>query len=235
MYDRCVLTIQIRRRAAPLAALGLLAFCTPGAAQTPAPAEPPPQIVQPGAPGQPSRTIGAEAARDLSHVQATPADVAFMQGMIHHHSQAVEMVELLKTRTASHDMQLLGQRIEISQQDEIKMMQHWLKARGQEAPDPRAMHDMPGMDMPGMSTPMMPGMLTPEQMKELAAAKGAAFDRLFLEGMIRHHGGALTMVHDLFATPGAGQDSEIFAFASDVDADQRMEIDRMSAMLKELH
>jgi len=219
--------------AVPYVALGLFALCRPVLAQTPA--DPPPQIVQPGAPGQPSRAIGADAARDFSHVQATPADVAFMQGMIHHHSQAVEMVELLKTRTASHDMQLLGQRIEISQQDEIKMMQHWLTARGQEAPDPNTMRDMPGMDMPGMSTPMMPGMLTPEQMKQLAAAKGTAFDRLFLEGMIRHHGGALTMVHDLFATPGAGQDSEIFAFASDVDADQRMEIDRMSSMLKELH
>ncbi len=217
------------RIAAILLAAGSLASCRSASAKPPTLADQKPQIIQPGAPGQPSRPIAAEQSRDLSHVQATPADVTFMQGMIHHHSQAVEMVELLKTRTTNPDMKLLGQRIEISQQDEIKMMQHWLTSRGHEAPDPSAMHDMPGMSMP-----MMPGMLTPEQMKQLAAAKGPAFDRLFLEGMIRHHGGALTMVHDLFATPGAGQDSEIFAFASDVDADQRMEIDRMSTMLKEL-
>jgi uncharacterized protein (DUF305 family) len=215
--------------AAALLAGAALASCRSAPAKASAPAAQTPKIVQPGAPGQPSRTIDAEQSRDLSHLRATSADVAFMQGMIHHHSQAVEMVELLKTHTASHDMQLLGQRIEISQQDEIKMMQHWLSARGQPAPDP-----MPGMAMPGMDVPMMPGMLTAEEMQHLGAAKDAAFDRLFLEGMIKHHGGALTMVHDLFATPRAGQDSEIFAFASDVDADQRMEIDRMSAMLKEL-
>jgi uncharacterized protein (DUF305 family) len=117
----------------------------------------------------------------------------------------------------------------VSQTDEIKMMRHWLDVRGQEAPDPRAHrgHDMPGMDV------MMPGMLNKEEMARLAAAKGPEFDRLFLEGMIKHHGGALTMVKDLFATPGAGQQSEIFAFASDVEADQQMEIDRMTAMLKE--
>jgi uncharacterized protein (DUF305 family) len=170
--------------------------------------------------------IAADKATDLSKVQATPADVRFMQGMIGHHSQAVEMVELLRTRTTRKDMQLLGQRIALSQEDEIKMMQHWLQVRGQDVPGPHAMH------MHGAT--LMPGMLTPEEMERLAAAKGAEFDRLFLEGMIKHHGGALTMVQELFATPGAGQDTDIFAFASDVDADQRMEIDRMSAMLKEL-
>ncbi len=230
------MTIQAHPIAAALLAAGLLASCRSAPVKASPAAGQAPQIIQPGAPGQPSRTTTADEARDLSHVQATPADVQFMQGMIHHHSQAVAMVELLKTHTTTHDMQLLGQRIEISQQDEIKMMQHWLSARGQEVPDPGAMHmaGMPGMSMPGMSQPLMPGMLTPAEMERLAAAKGTTFDRLFLEGMIRHHGGALTMVHDLFATPGAGQDSEIFAFASDVDADQRMEIDRMSAMLKEL-
>ena len=227
--DRSVLNILTSRASAVLLAASAIASCRSAAPKPDAPAAQTPQIIQPGAPGQPSRTTTAEASRDLSHLQATAADVKFMQGMIHHHSQAVEMVELLKTHTTSHDMQLLGQRIEISQQDEIKMMQHWLSARGQAVPEP-----MPGMSMPGMEAPLMPGMLTPDEMHRLAAANGPAFDRLFLEGMIKHHGGALTMVHDLFATPGAGQDSEIFAFASDVDADQRMEIDRMSAMLKEL-
>jgi uncharacterized protein (DUF305 family) len=182
-----------------------------------------PQIVQPGAPGESSRVISAEKAVDLSKVQHTEADVKFMQGMIGHHTQAVEMVELLKTRTNSEDMKKLGLRIELSQEDEIKMMQRWLEVRGQEVPGPHAMH-MPGAHL-------MPGMLTEEEMAQLAAATGTEFDRLFLEGMIKHHGGALTMVQELFATPGAGQEVEIFSFASDVDSDQRMEIDRMGAML----
>ena len=182
-----------------------------------------PPIVQPGAPGQPSRVIGAAQASDLSQVQYTGADIKFMQGMIGHHAQAIEMTSLIATHTASDDMKKLGARISISQDDEIHMMQTWLKVRGQQVPDRNAMH------MHGAT--LMPGMLTPDEMKQLADAKGSAFDKLFLEGMIKHHGGALTMVQDLFGTPGAGQDSEIFAFASDVDADQRMEIERMTALL----
>jgi uncharacterized protein (DUF305 family) len=200
----------------------------------------PPTIVQPGAPGQPSRNITAAEASDVSKVGVTDADVKFMQGMIHHHAQAVEMVELLKSHTQNPDMQKLGQRIEISQRDEIKMMRHWLEAHGRQAPDPLArgghdMSSMPGMSMDaGAASPMMPGMLTADQMRQLAAAHGTEFDRLFLQGMIRHHGGALTMVKDLFATPGAAQNGDIFAFASDVDADQRMENNRMSRILEEL-
>jgi uncharacterized protein (DUF305 family) len=120
-------------------------------------------------------------------------------------------------------MRKLALRIEVSQADEIKMMQEWLTRRGQPLPDPPAHH--------AHGATLMPGMLTAEEMGRLAEAKGATFDRLFLEFMIKHHEGALTMVKELFSTPGAGQDSEIFAFASDVDADQRMEIDRMSSML----
>jgi uncharacterized protein (DUF305 family) len=190
------------------------------------PAGPSAPIVQPGAPGESSRVIQPDAVADLPRPGFTDADVKFMQGMIAHHAQAIEMTDLLHTRTTSEDMRKLALRIEVSQADEIKMMQHWLEARGQEVPGPHAMH------MHGAT--LMPGMLTPEEMNRLAETKGPEFDRLFLEGMIRHHGGALTMVRDLFATPGAGQESEIFAFASDVDADQRMEIDRMDAMLKEL-
>ncbi len=182
-----------------------------------------PPIVQPGAPGEASRVIPKEQAVDLSHVQHTAADVRFMQGMIGHHAQALEMTALLESRTTSDDMRKLAQRIEVSQADEIKMMQQWLQARGQPLPDPHAHH--------AHGATLMPGMLTPEEMARLAAAKGPSFDRLFLEFMIKHHEGALTMVKDLFATRGAGQESEIFAFASDVDADQRMEIDRMGAML----
>ena len=183
-------------------------------------------IVQPGAPGDSTRVVTAEQAADASRVQFTPADVKFMQGMIGHHAQAVEMTALLATRTESEEMRKLAQRIEVSQTDEMAMMKEWLTARGQPLPDPHAHH--------AGDSALMPGMLTAAEMQRLAAAKGAEFDRLFLQGMIKHHGGALTMVQELFSTPGGGQEAEIFAFASDVDADQRMEIDRMFGMLKEL-
>ena len=183
-------------------------------------------IVQPGPPGQDPKVISVEKAVDLSRVGHTPADVRFMQEMIGHHAQALEMTALIPPRTSREDMKQLGQRIEISQADEIKMMQTWLKDRGQPAPDVHA-HHAPGAKL-------MPGMLTPEEMKRLADAKGVEFDRLFLELMIKHHEGALIMVKNLFDNNGAGQESEVFAFLSDVEADQQMEIDRMFAMLKEL-
>ncbi|HYR87788.1 MAG TPA: DUF305 domain-containing protein [Terriglobia bacterium] len=189
-------------------------------------AQPPPPIVQPGSPGMSSRVIGADRAVDLSRVQYTKADVQFMQGMIGHHAQALDMTTLLSTRTSREDMRKLALRIELSQADEIKMMQRWLQVRGQEVPDEHAHH------IAGAA--LMPGMLAPEEMDRLAAANGTTFDQLFLEFMIKHHAGALIMVDELFSNAGAGQDSEIFAFASDVDADQRAEIDRMSIMLKEL-
>jgi uncharacterized protein (DUF305 family) len=182
-----------------------------------------PQLVQPGAPGRASHVVKAEKAADPSAIRVTAADVAFMQGMIGHHAQAVEMVALLNSRTTREDMRMLGLRIEVSQSDEIRMMQRWLEARGQPLPSPHAHH--------GVGAMLMPGMLTPEEMARLGDARGPSFDRLFLEGMIKHHEGALIMVKQLFATPGAAQEAEIFAFASDVDADQRMEIDRMRAML----
>lgn len=184
-----------------------------------------PRILQPGAPGQETRTITTEQATDLSKVQATAADIKFMQGMIGHHAQAVEMVALINERTANPDMKMLGLRIQISQEDEMNMMRTYLKERGAAIPGPHAHHEPGGM---------MPGMLTAEEMTQLANAKGVEFDRLFLMGMIRHHGGALRMVEDLFKTPGAGQEGAIFAFAADVEADQKMEIDRMGMMLKEI-
>jgi uncharacterized protein (DUF305 family) len=204
----------------------LLTAAAGASCRSAAPAAAPPPIVQPGAPGQASRVIAAAQASDLSQVQYTGADIKFMQGMIGHHAQAVEMVALVPSRTASDDVRKLAQRIDVSQKDEMNMMREWLQSRGQQIPDPRAHHMMGGT--------LMPGMLTPEEMARLTAATGAAFDRLFLEGMIKHHAGAITMVHDLFATDGAGQTPEIFSYASDVDADQRMEIDRMGSMLKEL-
>ena len=146
-----------------------------------------------------------------------------MQGMIGHHAQALEMTALRYTRTNRADLTLLAERIDVSQGDEIKMMKRWLEAHGEDVPGEHAHH---------MGGALMPGMLTAEQMSRLGAAKGDEFDRLFLEAMIFHHLGAITMVEKLFATPGGGQESEIFDFASHVDGDQRMEISRMRAMLK---
>jgi uncharacterized protein (DUF305 family) len=189
------------------------------------PAPPAAPIVQPGAPGEPSRVIDARRAADLSQLTYTAAEIRFMQGMIGHHLQALEMTALLPSRTSRADMTLLAKRIEISQADEIEMMRDWLKSRGEAPPDPHAHH------APGAA--LMPGMLTAGEMRQLADAKNTEFDRLFLAFMIKHHEGALVMVEELFSTPGAGQQSDTFAFASDVDADQRMEIARMSAMLGE--
>lgn len=185
-----------------------------------------PPIVQPGAPGESSRVVGPADVGRLPQPTHSAADVTFMQGMIAHHAQALEMTELLKTRTGSDGMKKLAQRIDVSQADEIRMMREWLEGRGAQIPSPHAHH--------GDGATLMPGMLTSEEMSRLAAATGPAFDKLFLEYMIRHHEGALVMVKKLFSTPGAAQDSDIYAFASDVDADQRMEIARMAAMLKEL-
>jgi uncharacterized protein (DUF305 family) len=169
----------------------------------------------------------ADTGGDAARPRYTEADVRFMQHMIVHHAQALDMTGLVPARTTTEALRLLAQRIEISQKDEIALMRHWLEARGQTAPVP-GMHGHHGA---GEHEALMPGMLTPEQMARLAAATGVEFDRLFLELMIQHHEGALTMVKALFATPGAAQEPTAFRFASDVDTDQRAEIARMRAML----
>ena len=159
-------------------------------------------------------------------------DVEFMQGMIMHHAQAVEMTALIDSRSTNKELRLLGARISHSQSDEMRFMQRWLEARGEPVKMPMA--DMKGMEMPGMNMShqmLMPGMLTEKQMDALKRAKGADFDRLFLAGMIQHHTGALTMVKDLFNTAGAGQDADLFNFATDVDSGQRAEIKIMQGML----
>lgn len=194
-------------------------------------------IVQPGAPGAASKVLSPAAVAIKPH-EVSDADTKFMQGMIHHHSQAVEMVALMPARTHNKALLKLGDRISISQTDEIKYMQQWLQERGKDVP---MKHDMSHMDasmdmshmMDMASMAPMPGMLTPEQMKALAAAHGARFDYLFLTGMIQHHTGALTMVQELFALPGAGQDNQLFDFATDIDNTQTAEINIMKGMLKE--
>jgi uncharacterized protein (DUF305 family) len=190
-------------------------------------AEPPaPVVVQPGAPGQPTKTLPPETRPTLP--AATPADINFMQGMIMHHAQAVEMTALIDSHTQNRELHTLGARISKSQSDEIGFMKRWLMARGQSTT--HTMHHMPGMDMSSDSM-LMPGMLTPKQMSALKKATGEQFDRLFLTGMIQHHTGALTMVKDLFDTAGAGQDAELFNFVTDVDSGQRAEIRIMQTML----
>jgi uncharacterized protein (DUF305 family) len=153
-----------------------------------------------------------------------------MQGMIFHHAQAVEMTAMIPSHTQNKNLRTLGARISSSQSDEIKFMKRWLAARGESVP--KAMPGMPGMEMAAEQMPPMPGMLTPEQMETLRHAKGSEFDHLFLRGMIQHHNGALTMVKDLFATAGAGQDAELFNFATDADNTQRAEVRIMESMLK---
>ncbi len=161
----------------------------------------------------------------------TAADVRFMQGMIGHHAQAVVMAGWAPSHGAGESVKTLAGRIDVAQRDEIAFMQRWLRERSETVPE-AMMHDMTGHDMAGMALPaLMPGMLTAEQMAQLSKASGAEFDRLFLTFMIQHHRGALTMVDQLFGSPGAGQDLYIFRFASDVGADQTTEIDRMRLML----
>ncbi len=216
--------MKIRPRLIAIAGLlsVLIALPSPAAAQTA------PKTVQPGAPGEPSRTLTPEELQARTGHQYTKADVAFMQGMIPHHGQALEMTGLVPTRTDRRDMHLLAQRIEVAQGDEIAWMQRWLQDNGQKVPaldahqqDHGAHHQM-----------LMPGMLSREEMSTLAAATGDAFDRLFLFYMIRHHEGALVMVRDLLAAPGAAQVPEVFRFAADIDADQQADIQRMRAMLE---
>jgi uncharacterized protein (DUF305 family) len=187
-----------------------------------------PVVVQPGAPGKPSRTLPPYTKATLP--PRSQADVEFMQGMIMHHSQAVEMTALIPSRTENKDLRSLGARISNSQSDEIKLMQRWLAARGE--PVSMAMPGKPDMGMSGQPMALMPGMLTPEQMEAVRKSKGTEFDRLFLTGMIQHHNGALTMVKDLFDTAGAGQDADVFNFATDADNTQRAEIKIMQTMLE---
>ena len=204
---------HLRRTAAPLAA-AILAACGPAVNAEP------PRSAPPAAPVRESTPPTGAAARAY-----TEADVRFLQMMIPHHAQALEMTALVPSRSTRRDVRLTAQRIELSQEEEIGMMQRWLRARWLEAPEGQAGHQH------GAGHAHMPGMLTPQEMDRLRAASGAEFDRLFLEYMIRHHEGALAMVAELFATPGAGQEPELFGMASEVDSDQRMEIARMRAML----
>ena len=180
-------------------------------------------IIQPGSPGEPSRQISVEEASDLAGLRYSEADVKFMQGMISHHRQAMEMSALVDERSNREAVEALAERISLSQEDEISMMAGWLEDRDFETPADDAHHD-PDYDL-------MPGMLSPEEMEQLEAAEGFEFDSLFLNFMIDHHEGALTMVNNLLNQPGSAQDSELYRFTTDVTSDQTSEIERMITML----
>lgn len=208
----------------------------------PSRASAPPQAPVSRPPAAPPTTTPIDDTPITAGRAYTDADVRFMQGMIAHHAQALVMTGLVPARTDNRNILLLAERIEVSQRDEIARMVKWLADRGEEVPAGAMDHsrrhagrehdpEMHAEHHPGTADHlMMPGMLTPEQMAELAAATGADFDRAFLDFMIQHHEGALVMVAELFASPGAGQEPEMFEFAAEVDADQRMEIERMDRM-----
>lgn len=196
------------------------------------------QTVAPPSPGMPGEAAAiAKARADSARYPYVKADIDFMTGMIGHHSQAIVMANMAPTHGASSSVLTLAERIKNAQQDEIRTMQQWLVDRQLPVPNGHspmhmAMSDSSMMDMNGMTEqPLMPGMLTPEQMKQLDAARGAEFDRLFLTFMIQHHSGALTMVQKLFGSYGAAQDELVFKFSSDVNVDQTTEIARMRRML----
>lgn len=172
-----------------------------------------------------SRGPDARPVPLLPRPPVTDADIAFLQDMIGHHSQALVMAVLVPARSTRRDLATLAERIIVSQQDEIAIMKQWLRDHDAVAPDSGGhMH-------PGMAMPSMPGMLSAAQLDQLRATNGAQFERLFLQFMIQHHSGAIVMVDKLFATHGAGQDDFMFKFASDVAADQESEIARMQSML----
>ena len=197
----------------------LLALASTGVAQVP--------IVHPGAPGEPVRELSAEEAIEIADNSYSPDDVQFMWDMIPHHHQALEMAELVAERTNRPELLDVAGRINASQGDEIEFMQGWLRDRGEEVPDPTAHHAM-------HTSHQMAGMASPEQMTELAAAEGIDFDRLFLQLMITHHEGAVTMVEELLEQPGSAYDPVLFEFTSDVTNDQTAEIERMNALLVSL-
>ena len=196
-------------------------------------------IVQPGAPGQASRTLEGREASRIADNRYSADDVKFMQDMILHHAQAVEMAALVADRTNTQAVRDVAGRIDASQDDEIEFMQTWLRERGETAPEPGPGHAMPGMDhsahgehaMAGHAD--MAGMATPEQMAALAAAEGPAFDRLFLERMIAHHEGAVEMAARLLSRSGSAYDPVLYRFVNDVTNEQQAEIKRMTALVRE--
>ena len=185
----------------------------------------------PGAGVVGANSAAAIAAAEKAALQYAPADVEFMQGMIPHHAQAVIMARWAATHGARADVRILCERIAVAQADEIRMMRRWLGERNQEVPDSMSTRHVVKMGNM-VHESMMPGMLTDEQMRALDQARGSAFDRLFLIGMMAHHQGAIDMVRELFKHGDAGHDETVFRFATDVEADQSAELHKMRLMLE---
>ena len=221
--------MTLKRHLALTTCLAGIALSSPAFAQS---------IVQPGAPGEASRTLTRAEASRIADTSYVAADVSFMQEMIHHHHQATIMTSMIEGRTNNAKIIEAGARIDASQADEIAFMQNWLTARGEDAPDPAAHAGMnhTNMDHSGMNHDMMQmaGMATPQQLAALRASKGAAFDRMFLDLMIKHHTGALEMVQTLFQTRGSARDPQLVEFANDVRGDQAAEINKMNQLLTDL-
>lgn len=206
-----------------------------------------PTLFRPGAPGEDAQPITVEESYELGRTSHTEDDVRFMQHMILHHAQAVEMVDMIEERSTHPGVQQLGLRIELSQDAEIAFMKNWLTSRGEALEDDELGHGHHGMhhgqmDDDGMNhsmdpadTPIMPGMLSPAQMAALRASSGTEFDQLFLSGMIQHHQGALDMVAALREIPTAGNDPRLSSFLNDIHADQSAEITRMRRMLADIN
>lgn len=186
-------------------------------------------IIQPGAPGEPNKVLTEEEAAALPTVTYNDADVAFMQGMIDHHAQALVMTALAQENSGRDQVPVLARRMEIGQTAETELMIAWLEARGEDVPDPGEGH----IHLEEGDERLQPGMLVAEQFAELQAARGEDFDRLFLEYMIQHHLGALTMVDSLVAADGA-QEAESGTLAQDIYADQEIEIIQMQKLLGEM-
>ncbi len=229
VYARDEFTYRSRLNSGLMAAVGLTCFLSLTVSAQQADSKAPSVVVQPGAPGQQSRVLAPSTRAKLP--PRSRKDVEFMQGMIVHHAQAVEMTAMIESRTENKQLRVLGARISQSQSDEMTFMKRWLEVRAEPVSPPKSamsVHSHMSSDHN-----LMPGMLTAKQMDALRKAKGREFDHLFLNGMIQHHIGALVMVKDLFDTAGAGQDAELFNFASDVDSGQRAEIRSMQTLLGE--
>jgi uncharacterized protein (DUF305 family) len=202
-----------------------LAGCT---SDDPSPDEDTAPVVQLGAPGESGETLSPDEAEAIEEPTFTDADVEFVQMMIPHHQQALEMTALVEGRAADPDLAQLAERIEVSQQDEIALLEKWLSQRGEMV---SGMHGGHGEHGGSGGHQDMPGMLTPAQLEELARSKGERFDRLFLRGMIRHHEGAVVMVETLLTGGEGGQESEVFQLASHIGTDQQVEIAAMKKRL----
>jgi uncharacterized protein (DUF305 family) len=214
---------------AALVAVALAGCSSDGSDEARIQGETAPNIVQPGAPGEATRTLTPEQLTEIAPPDHTEEDVAFVQGMIHHHAQALRMTALVPKRSSWTDLEKLALRMDVAQEGEIEQMQGWLEARDVDVPELHRAHG----HAHGVGQRRMPGMLTETQMAGLAKAKGKEFDRLFLRFMIQHHQGAVTMVEDLYAADG-GLEPGVDALARHIDSDQLIEIGRMQRMEAEL-